>query len=74
MPNPFEGNQQITINGMKENTTFVIYDIYGKRMFTKELKQSNSFTLNKILPNGSYIINLIQANEVVGIMKIVKIR
>jgi len=38
------------------------------------LKQSNSFTLNNVLPNGTYIINLTQGNEVVGVKKIIKIR
>lgn len=72
--NPFEGNPQITVNGIKENTTFTIYDISGKSVFTKELNQSNTFNLNKVLPNGNYIINLIQANDVVGTKKIIKIR
>jgi len=74
IPNPFAGNPQITVNGIKENTTFAIYNIYGKRMFTKDLNQSNSFILDKVLPNGSYIINLIQENDIVETKKVVKVR
>ena len=74
MPNPFEGNPQITINGVKENTTFVLYDINGNTLYKKDLEQSNSFRLNRILPNGSYIITLIQADNVVGVKKVIKIR
>ena len=74
IPNPFEGNPQITVNGVKENTTFVIYDIHGKSVFTKDMNQSDSFSLNKSLQNGVYFINLIEAGNVVQVKKIVKIR
>ncbi len=73
MPNPFEDNSQITVNGVKENTSFVLYDVHGNTMFTKDLKQSNSFSLNN-LPNGIYFINLIQAGNIVEVKKIVKAR
>lgn len=72
--NPFEGTPEITINGIKKNTTVTIYDMSGKLVFTKALTQPSTFTLNKLLPNGNYIINLRQANKVVGAKKIIKIR
>jgi len=74
IPNPFSGNPQITVNGIKENTTFVIFDIYGNSIFTKDMNQSNSFSLNSSLQNGVYFINLIQEGNVVAVKKIIKTR
>ena len=74
LPNPFEGNPQITVNGVKENTIFAIYDINGNIVFVKNLEQSNSFNLNKPLANGTYFINLTQGDKLVEVKKIVKIR
>ena len=74
MANPFEGNPQITINGINKNTTVAIYDVSGNMVFTRKLSQSNTFTLDKRLSNGSYIINSIQENKVVGTKKVFKIR
>ena len=74
LPNPFEGNPKISVDGLKGNATLVIYDVLGNTVFTKDLKQSNSFILNKNLPNGTYVINLIQADNILKAKKIFKIR
>ena len=74
LPNPFEGNPQITLKGLNGNATFTIHDVRGNKLFEKEINQSNSFNLDRTLPNGIYFINLIQADKVIGSKKIVKMR
>lgn len=68
-PNPNDGNFNLTLNDLKENTELEIKDVMGKIIYQHTINEKSS-TINTTLPNGIYFLQ-IQSASYLAVKKIV---
>ncbi len=71
-PNPSNGIITIDFSSIKENVLSLnVYNTVGNLMMTLPIKNEKQITLNSSLPNGMYLVQLIDEDGIVATDKIV---